>query len=95
LALRQEIKFSGTAYPSGAPELTPTFKWGSSATKLSSSHHKVMCSQQDIAEEEFEATKGRQSESVYRRRTDNTMAKRKCTKNEQFFNYIMAATRYI
>jgi hypothetical protein len=26
-----------------------------------------MCSQQDIAEEEFEATKGRQSESVYRR----------------------------
>jgi hypothetical protein len=39
-----------------------------------------MCSQQDIAEEEFEATKGRQSESVYRRRTDNTMAKRKCTK---------------
>jgi hypothetical protein len=46
-----------------------------------------MCSQQDIAEEEFEATKGRQSEFVYRRRTDNTMAK--------FFNYIMAATRYI
>jgi hypothetical protein len=39
-------------------------------------------SQQDIAEEEFEATKGRQSESVYRRRTDNTMAKRKCTKRQ-------------
>ena len=30
--------------------------------------------------EEFEDTKGRQSEFVYRRRTDNTMAKRKTTK---------------
>jgi hypothetical protein len=40
-----------------------------------------MCSQQDIAEEEFEATKGRQSESVYRRRTDNTM-------RSIFFRYI-------
>ena len=32
--------------------------------------------------EEFEDTKGRQSESVYRRRTDNTMGKRKSTKGQ-------------
>jgi hypothetical protein len=31
-------------------------------------------------QEEFEDTKGRQSESVYWRRTDNTMTKRKRTK---------------
>ena len=30
----------------------------------------------------FEDTKGRQSESVYQRRTDNTMAKRKNTKGQ-------------
>ena len=33
--------------------------------------------QKDAFLEEFEDTKGRQSESVYRRRTDNTMAKKK------------------
>jgi hypothetical protein len=33
-------------------------------------------------QEEFEDTKGRQSESVYRRRTDNTMDKRKRTKGQ-------------
>jgi hypothetical protein len=32
--------------------------------------------------EKFEDTKGRQSESVYRRRTDNTMTKRKRTKGQ-------------
>jgi hypothetical protein len=37
----------------------------------------------DVNQEEFEDTKGRQSESVYRRRTDNTMAKRKSTKGQQ------------
>ena len=36
-------------------------------------------------EEEFENTKGRQSESVYRRSTDNTMAKRKRTKGQEEF----------
>jgi hypothetical protein len=35
-----------------------------------------------LKEEEFEDTKGRLSESVYRRRTDNTMAKRKSTKGQ-------------
>jgi hypothetical protein len=35
-----------------------------------------------IEEEEFEDTKG-QPESVYRRRTDNTMTKRKCTKGQK------------
>jgi hypothetical protein len=30
----------------------------------------------------FEDTKGRQSESVYQRRTDNAMAKRKNTKGQ-------------
>jgi hypothetical protein len=33
-------------------------------------------------QEEFEDTKGRQSESVYRRRTENTMDKRKRTKGQ-------------
>jgi hypothetical protein len=72
----------------GGCSLTPNEQLGllQSATKLSSSHHKVMCSQQDTAEEEFEATKGRQSESV---------CGCSLTPNEQFFNYIMAATRYI
>ena len=37
----------------------------------------------DVNQEEFEDTKGRQSESVYRRRTDNTMAKRKSTKGQE------------
>jgi hypothetical protein len=34
-------------------------------------------------EEEFEDAKGRQSESVYRRRTDNTMAKKIVQKGKQ------------
>ena len=33
-------------------------------------------------QEEIEDTKGVISESVYQRRTDNTMAKRKCTKGQ-------------
>ena len=36
-------------------------------------------------EEEFENTKGRQSESVYRRKTDYTMTERKSTKAQEEF----------
>jgi hypothetical protein len=35
-----------------------------------------------MVQEEFEDTKGRYTKSVYRRRTDNTMAKRKSTKGK-------------
>ena len=52
--------------------------------------YRLFCSRRVVAtqpiEEEFEDTKGRQSESVYQRRTDNIMAKRKSTKEQTTIN---------
>ena len=55
-------------------------------------HGRIACDIYDVktsdlpplmySKEKFEDTKGRQSESVNRRRTDNTMAKRKSTKGQ-------------
>ena len=59
------------------------YPWNVSELLISLPHSKTLFIKK---QQEFEDTKGRQSESVYRRRTDNTMAKRKSTKGQTTIN---------